>query len=231
MIRLADDPYYNPNWGYQNGRKRNASIGRTNQPMFILTHDFRLSNNSNLITAAGYSFGDRSITALDWYNAPDPRPDYYRYLPSYTSLWATTTDPAQGARLEELMRSDINLRQINWQRLYDVNRSSFATINDANGIAGNTVSGKRSRYIIEERVINTKRFNANSVFNTRLNEHIDLTAGASFQTQQNHYFKRLEDLLGGEFYVNLNQFAERDYPTSTSAVQNDLDHPNRILHE
>ena len=231
MIDLAGTHYYNPNWGYQNGKKRNASIGRTNQPMFILTHDFRLNNNTSITTAAGYSFGDRSVTALDWYNAADPRPDYYRYLPSYTSTYASVPDPAQGAMLEEMMRNDINLRQINWQNLYDVNRASYATIHNANGIPGNSVSGLRSRYILEERVINTQRLNLNSVINTRFLGMIDFTGGASYQMQKNHYFKRVEDLLGGDFYVNLNQFAERDFPTDNDAIQNDLNNPNRILYD
>jgi hypothetical protein len=231
MLDLAGTNFYNPNWGYQNGKKRNASIGRTHQPVIILTHDFRLNNNTTLTTAAGYSFGDRSITALDWYNAADPRPDYYRYLPSYTSTWASTPDPVQGQQLYDLMKSDINYRQINWQNLYNVNRASFASIANANGIPGNTVSGMRSRYIIEERVINTKRLNLNSVLNTKFGDNIDFTAGASFQSQNNHYFKKVDDLLGGEFYVNLNQFAERDFPVDNSANQFDLDHPNRILYE
>lgn len=231
MMDLAGTNYYNPNWGYQNGKKRNASIGRTHQPVIILTHDFRLNNKTTLVTAAGFSFGDRSVTALDWYNAADPRPDYYRYLPSYTSTWASTTDLAQGQQLYDLMKNDINYRQINWQKLYDVNRASYATINNVNGVPGNNVSGMRSRYIIEERIINTTRYNLNSVLNTRFSDNIDFTAGASFQQQNNHYFKKVDDLLGGDFYVNVNQFAERDFPVDNSANQFDLDNPNRILRE
>lgn len=229
MLDLAGTHYYNPNWGYQNGKKRNASVGRTHQPVAILTHDFRINNHTTLTTAVGYSIGDRSITALDWYNAADPRPDYYRYLPSYTTTWASTPDPVQGQMLYDLMKNDINTRQINWQRLYDANRSSFENINDANGIVGNTVSGRRSHYIIEERIINTTRFNANSVINTKFGSHIDFTGGASFQQQNNHYYKKVDDLLGGEFYVNVNQFAERDFPADNISNQYDLDHPNRIL--
>ncbi len=231
MRELAGTNFYNPNWGYQNGEKRNASIGRTHQPVAILTHDFRMNNSTTLTSAAGYSFGDRSVTALDWYNAADPRPDYYRYLPSYTSTWANTTDPVQGQMLYDLMKSDIHYRQINWQNLYNVNRASYASIENADGIPGNTVSGRRSRYIIEERVINTHRLNLNSVLNTRFGDFVDFTAGISYQMQNNHYYKEVDDLLGGDFYVNLNQFAERDFPTDNSANQFDLDHPNRILRE
>lgn len=190
MIDLAGSNYYNPNWGYQNGKKRNASIGKTNQPVIILTHDYRLNNKTTLTTAAGYSFGNRSVTALDWYNAADPRPDYYRYLPSYTRTWASTTDAAQADQLYQDMKNDINLRQINWQNLYNVNRSSYMTINNADGIAGNNVSGLRSRYIIEERVINTQRINANTVINTKFGERIDFTAGLTYQYQNNHYYKK-----------------------------------------
>jgi hypothetical protein len=110
-----------------------------------------------------------------------------------------------------------------------VNRASYATINNVNGTPGNNVSGRLSRYIIEERVINTQRFNVNSVINTKFGDKIDFTAGASYQFQNNHYFKRVDDLLGGEFYVNLNQFAERDFPADNIANQHDLDRPNRIL--
>ena len=229
MLELAGTNFYNPNWGYQNGEKRNARIGRSNQPVFILTHELRLNNKTTLTTAAGYSFGKRSTTALDWYNAADPRPDYYRYLPSYTSTWASTTDQAQGQQLYDMMKNDINLRQINWQRLYDVNRDSYESIMNADGIPGNTVSGRRSHYIIEERIIYTTRFNANSVLNTKFGDHVDFTAGASYQTENNHFYKTVNDLLGGDFYVNVNQFAERDFPVDNVSNQYDLDHPNRIL--
>ena len=36
MISLAGSHYYNPYWGYQNGKKRNANISKSNQPVIIL---------------------------------------------------------------------------------------------------------------------------------------------------------------------------------------------------
>ncbi len=224
---IANTRYYTPYWGYQNGKKRSASVGKTHQPFFILTHDYRISNKSSLVTAAGYSFGDRSITALDWYNAADPRPDYYRYLPSYYEK----TDPAQAEALRNLLVSNVAARQVNWDNLYLSNISNTETVQNANGIAGNNVTGHRSRYILQDRVINTKRFNANTVLNTRVSDHFDFTAGASFQNQNNNYYQRVNDLLGGDFYVDLNQFAERNFPNNPTANQNDLNRPNRILKE
>ncbi|TAF96694.1 MAG: TonB-dependent receptor, partial [Bacteroidetes bacterium] len=67
------------------------------------------------------------------------------------------------------------------------------------------------------------------VFNTQLGSKTEFTAGATYQMQHNNYFKRMDDLLGGEFYVNLNQFAERDFPTNALAAQNNADRPNQIV--
>jgi hypothetical protein len=223
MMDLAGSKYYNPYWGYQNGKKRNANIGKTFQPVTILTHDFRINNNTSLITAAGYTFGKRSVSGIDWYNAPDPRPDYYRYLPSYQ------TDPYQKDQITDLLQNNEADRQLNWQNFYDVNRDHTATLANANGIEGNNVTGKRSLYLVQNRVTNTHRFNFNTVINTRISNNADFSGGLSFQMQRNNYYQQVEDLLGGEFYVDLNQFAERDFPNNNDAVQNDLNNPNRIL--
>ena len=223
MLDIAGTNFYNPYWGYQNGKKRNVSVAKTFQPVGILTHEWKINDKTNLTTAASYSLGNRSTTGLDWYNAADPRPDYYRYLPSYE------TDPVRKQMILDALKNDVNKRQINWDALYNANYANRETIKDANGIIGNTVTGNRSVYIVEERVIHTNRFNFNTVLNTAINKHIDLTAGLTFESQKNNYYKKVDDLLGGAFYVDINQFAQRDYGSDPIAVQNDVNHPNRIL--
>ncbi len=98
-------------------------------------------------------------------------------------------------------------------------------------MAGNTVSGKRSSYILEERITDTRRFNINSTLNAVVNSHIDFTAGLTYQREKNHYYKEVADLLGGDFYVDVNQFAERDFPNNPNVGQNDLNDPNRIVYK
>jgi len=224
MIDIDGSNFYNPFWGYQNGKKRNASIARSFQPIGIFTHEWKVNEKMTLITAASGSYGKRSVTGLDWYNAPDPRPDYYRYLPSYYA-----DQPALAEQIRQALISDVNKRQINWDGLYNANYGSIGTVYNANGIAGNTVTGRRSRYILEERIINTTRYNFNTTMNTSLAQNIDFSAGLTYQSQKNSYYKKVEDLLGGDFYVDVNQFAERDFGTSPTATQNDINNPNRIL--
>ncbi len=225
MIDIAGNNFYNPYWGYQNGRKRNASIARSFQPIGILTHDWKISDKTTLVTAASVTYGNRSVTGLDWYNAADPRPDYYRYLPSYQ------LDPYFAEQVRQELINDVNKRQINWDALYTTNYNSFDVVKDAFGITGNNVSGKRSHYIVEERVVNTLKYIFNSTLNTTLSDHASLSAGITYQSQRNNYYKRVDDLLGGEFYVDVNQFGERDFPSNPGAAQNNLNIPNRILGE
>jgi hypothetical protein len=224
-VTLSNSSFYNPYWGYQSGEKRNANVGRTHQPVLILTDEQRINNNTTLVTTIGFVAGTKSSTALDWYKAPDPRPDYYRYLPSYQ------TDSGLRVDMANVLKEDIRLRQINWDHLYDVNRNSIETVNNVNGITGNSFTGLRAHYLLEERVTGIKRFDINTVYNTRLNNVFVFTAGASLQIQQSHYYKKINDLLGSEYTVDWNQFAERDFPNNETVIQNDLNRPNRILRE
>ncbi len=226
MYDLAGTNFYNPTWGYQNGEKRNASVNTSHQPVSILSHDWRINNHSLLRTSVGYTFGENVNTGLDWYNAPDPRPDFYRKLPSYYSDF-----PEIAAQIEALLRSSEELRQIQWDELYNANYNSLETINDVDGIAGNSVTGRRSHYIIEERVADSKKLHINSYYNTNLSDEFQLTAGAGYIKQTTDYFKRVKDLLGGDFYVDINQYAEQDFADSINAIQNDVNRPNRILKE
>ena len=80
---LANSHYYNPNWGYQNGEKRNSRVVNDFEPTAILTWDWKMRDNMKLTTAAGFKYAMYSSTALGWNgNAYDPRPDYYKNLPS-----------------------------------------------------------------------------------------------------------------------------------------------------
>ena len=225
MVNLANDNYYNPLWGYQNGKKRNSSVAKSFQPIGILTHDWKVSDKTSVVTAASITIGKRSTTGLDWYNAADPRPDYYRYLPSWQ------LDPVYAVQVADELRNNVNKRQINWDVLYNTNYATRDVVRNVNGIIGNDVSGRRSRYIIEDRIINTTKYNFNSTLNTSVSENIIFTAGITYQSQKNHYYKEVEDLLGGEFYVDVNQFGERDFPSNPNAGQNDLNNPNRIVRE
>ena len=221
---LTDDNYYNPNWGWQDGKKRNASVSNDHKPVFMLSHYYKPDERTEWNTSLMYTFGRDGYTALNWYDAPDPRPDYYRYLPSYYS----DTDPSIAAGLTNAWQNDPNTSQINWEQLYFANGKNLYTVHDADGIQGNNITGMRSLYIVEDRRADPTRITLNSVWNRKLEHDMHLTVGGSYNSQNTHYFKVIEDLLGGDYWLDYDQFAARD-SNDPNAAQNDLNHPNNVV--
>lgn len=224
MNELAGTNYYNPNWGYQNGEKRNARVGHNHQPLLTLRHDYEIGSKIRWTNTIGYQFGTNGFTALDWYNARDPRPDYYRRLPSFNGV------PEIADAIADELASNENARQIDWGYLYNANRNSFEVIENAEGIEGNTVMGNRSLYIVEDRFFDHRRLSFNSSLNWALNDWLTWYVGARFQDFTVSNYKKVDDLLGGDFYLDIDKFAERDL-NDPDAIQIDLQNPNNVLYE
>ncbi len=222
---LAGTNFYNPSWGWQNGKKRNANVNEFHTPVIIMSHEWKIKDNITLETTGSFLFGTNNSSAIDWNNAPDPRPDFYRYLPTFIE------DSALRVEAFNLYANNKDLMQINWDRMYQANRSSLETIQDADGIPGNQVTGRRARYIVEDRVIDNKRATFYTNYNHSLGDHLDIAAGLMYVYQNSRYYKKVKDLLGADFYVDINQFAIRDFPDNPNTQQNDLNRPNRILKE
>ena len=157
-----------------------------------------------------------SSSALNWYNAADPRPDYYRYLPSYYK------DNQEAFDLyTRLWQNDQSVSQINWDNLYRVNLLSKYEHEQV----GSNYRG--STYILENRHSDQKNLFFNSTLNHRLNDFMTLQGGVGLNLTQANYYKTIRDLLGGDYWTDTDQFAERDFPDDPTMIQNDLNNPNR----
>lgn len=214
---LMGDNMYNSNWGYYNGKVRNARVKKTHEPIAILKYDFTPESKKVKASATVlYRFGKNGYTALDWYDAPDPRPDYYRNLPSYFFMDNTDYNRLNYSKYmwaKEQWEQDIpSITHINWDRLYAVNAMN------------STADGNRSKYVIEER--RTDQQDLNFAANAKWSpvNCFTLAGGLSYKWNRTEYYKILDDLLGGDYYVNIDQFAERDYASSVTMYQNDLDY-------
>ena len=227
---LTGDPYYNSNWGYQtlaDGTriKRNSRVQTTNMPIVILTHDWKINATTKLTSSLYSSFGKQGRTGLNWNDDKDPRPDYYKYLPSY---YAGINDTVNEAIMYANWQNE-DTRQVDWDQLYFANSKNLYTMHNVDGIEGNDVEGLRAKYIVENQWNNQISGGFGSVFNKEMN-NLALSVGLFSQAQQNHYFKTVEDLLGADFWVDVDQFAELDF-VDPAAAQNDLQQPNRIVRE
>jgi len=208
VVQLANSKQYQPVWGYQSSKIRNASWQFNHHPMLILSHEFNLHEKIKQVSTLLLSSGEKYTTALDWYNAIDPRPDYYRYLPSFYS----------DSLLKQNVLSQIQLNpsqlQIDWDQLYWINQ--------------NSTSDKRARYLLEDRVEQSKKIVLNTRYRIQLTNQLLISFQGQYRKEAYTYFKRINDLLGAAYSMNWNHFAEDNLPNST-AIQNDLNHPNQIV--
>ena len=122
---LVGDNMYNSNWGYQHGKLRNSRVRKTHEPVFVLKYTATPLENLEASATVTYRTGKNGYTALDWYDTYDPRPDYYRNLPSY--FWMENSDYGRDSYekyswAQEAWITNYNsTRHINWDRLYNVN--------------------------------------------------------------------------------------------------------------
>ena len=223
MLYLARSNFYNPYWGYQQGEKRNSRVRNSHQPIFMLRHDFTPNKNLRWTNSFSHQFGENGNTRLDWFNANDPRPDYYRKLPSFQ------TNPDVAALVKDrLLRSEA-ARQINWDEILLTNlMAEQTTIENANGVEGNSYTGKRAEYIVSNRRYDSKKFNFNSNANLIVNDELTIQLNGSYRFHEGEVYQEVEDLLGGDFILNLDNFAINDFP-DPAVAENDLDNPNKII--
>lgn len=221
---LVGSNYYNPYWGYQNGEKRNARVRSNHLPSLMLNHYFTISDKSKLQSSLFYTFGRTGYTMLNWYDANDPNPNYYRKLPSY---WVNESDELFDY-YTNLWQNDEAGRQIQWDDMYFANSKNLFTARNVDGVAGNDVTGNRSKYIVEEAVNKRSQVVLNTAYSNILTERLAINGGLNVSIYKNNYFKEVKDLLGGDFWVDVDQFAERDFDDPNLA-QTDLNKPNRII--
>jgi hypothetical protein len=219
---LAGTHYYNPLWGFQNGEKRNSAVNHSHQPIGLLRYDWKPSTATSLTATAYGQTGERGSTRLEWFDAFNPSPDYNRRLPS------SVLDSALSAQQAKFFREDPAYRQLNWDAFYDANRINTVTVENADGIPGNTVSGKRSNYIVEDRRSDSREAGGNLILRHSLSTRLTLNGGGNYLWYNGENYKVVDDLLGGDFFVDQNKFILQDNP---AAADHDLQTPNRIVRE
>ncbi len=223
---LAGTHYYNPNWGYQQGKKRNARVVNSYEPAMIITWDYNINDKMKLTTSVFGKYSMYSTSALGWNgNAADPRPNYYQNLPSAAyNVWDLDINDASAdvqadyyARIDYWTSSKAN-RQINWDYMYYANQQANAT-------------GGECLYYVERRHNDQLTLNLGSTLNINYNRHNKGTAGLQLGTTKGMHYKTMDDLMGANKYTDIDKFSVGDFGMNSDYVQNDVDHRNRQIKE
>lgn len=229
---LANSHYYNPNWGYQNGEKRNARVVTSFEPTALFTWDYKIDRETKLTTSAAVKYSIYGTTALGWNgNAADPRPNYYKKLPSSAyNVWDLTyyDDPSNAAEKEDNIASWWQLynnwkeskanRQLDWDYMYYANRQANAT-------------GGECLYYVERRHNDQLMFSAGSVLDHEFNKHHKANIGININSTKGMHYKKMDDLLGANKYIDIDKFSVGDHGTNSLIIQNDVDNPNRRIYQ
>ena len=233
--------YYNPNVGYQGDKLRNTRVRRSHEPIAMLNYYYDISEKTRLTAATSVRFGFNGYSALTWNEGSDPRPDYYRYLPSYYTSQITPAVPgilnesADGNglsitnnQLMEYILAAASMKnnwtgRINFDDMYNKNQYEDPT-------TAGYATGKRANYMIEERHTDQIDYNFAATIAHQFNQNHRLNGGINARVNRTEYYTTVKDLLGGDYWVDTDKFAERDLGSDVLAYQNDIDYYNKHGH-
>ncbi len=216
MYWIANNRFYNPNWGYQNGKKRNARIIKDYAPAAILTWDWTINEKTKLTTSLFGKYGMYSSSALRYNNGTNPAPDYYSLMPSYNyNVWQDDPGNQTSANLQawqasyDYLKADKANRQINWDRLYYSNRVASA-------------QGADAMYYQQAYHDDQITINLASTLRKQLTEKSTLTGGLVLSTNKGMHYQTLEDLLGATSFHNTNTYLVGNFLETDPAAQYDV---------
>ncbi len=219
---IIDNNYYNSYWGWQEGEKRNSRVGHSHQPIIMAGHDWSINEHTILNTAVSYQFGTNGGTALNWLDVGNPAGDYHQKLPSRIENEEVRND------VIAYIQDNPEYFQVDWEKFYQTNSTNQVTVDNING-GTESITGNQSRYVVEDRRYDSKELNANLKLTKYIGDKNTLIAGANYRSFKGHNFAEIEDLLGGDFYLDLDNFAVPDLFPGTE--QKDLNNPNAIKYE
>ena len=213
---LANDRYYNPYWGYQNGHKRNSRVVNDFAPSAIATWDWTINDKLKLTTSIFGKYSMYKSTKLNYNNAENPQPDYWKNLPSsYWDVWNTSSVNNNAETWQNWKNSydfwtaDKANRQINWDRLYYANKQTAA-------------NGGELAYYIQAKHSDNLTYTLSSTLTSKVTKNSTLVSGLILGSNSNRHYQTMEDMLGGTTFHNINTYALGKYPMTDPRVQYDL---------
>ena len=208
-FRLTGNNLYNPAWGYQNGKVRNARIRREFLPTTFVGYEGEINKRTKLDLAVALVAGIEKYSSLDWFDAQTPAPDNYRYMPSYFYDEDDIFHSVESAWLS----NDTRYTQIDFDGL----------------IATNRLNSGKAVYAISDRVSRTLRTSLRGGMTTLL-EKSSISYGLDISTANYRNYKQMRDLLGADHTIDLDYFL-RDDDTFGNLLQNNMASPNRYIRE
>jgi len=189
-VSKLGDRQYNPYWGEQNGKIRNAREREIFEPIFMFNHYFK-SKNFKLTSGISYQFGTNSRSRLGYFNAPNPDPTYYRYLPSFYINNRVGADFTNAALAREGFFEN---PQINWNNLYTAN--------------SNSKNNGKAAYILHNDTAADSQLSVSSIANINISQKFNLDFSFNYRDLTSENYAEITDLLGADFHEDIDPFSD-----------------------
>ena len=232
--RLFGSNFYNPNVGYQAGKLRNSRVRNYHEPIAMLNYTWDISERTRLEAATSLRFGKNGYSALTWKDAGDPRADYYRYLPSgILSQYVpdvTTPETEYYYMYRAQQMGGVFTGRLAYDEFFDHNKTVDYTLADQSQNMRDEQFRKevgtlyRSNIILEERHTDQLDYNFAANVSHQIRNNMKIVAGVNVRANRTWYYDEVKDLLGGDYWYDIDKFAERDQAQNALALQNDLDY-------
>ncbi len=180
---------YNPYWGLQNGYYRNSRERKIMEPIIMLNYNGKFGK-LGINAGMSYQFGNFSKSRIGYFNAPNPEPTYYRYLPSF---YRNSPIGANFLNADLAKKAFLLKPQLQWENLYRAN-----SIDSADGMAA---------YVLYDDARADKQLTLNTTFNFKPNEVISIDMNLSLRNTISNNFAKIGDLLGADYHADRDPFS------------------------
>ncbi|MFR9524149.1 MAG: hypothetical protein SNH94_06215 [Rikenellaceae bacterium] len=206
---LIGSTYYNPSWGFYDGQVRNSRVRRQFSPSLSLNYQRGVGVQTVMAIAAAVDYSRTANSALGWYNATTPMPDYYRKMPSYMPQGEVQD------YVTDLWRSaDADYTQINWGEMVRLNSLS---------------SDGSAFYVVEDKVEKSLAGDFSLVFRSQLSSALVITYGLEASVERQRSYKQMRDLLGATHLLDYDVFIDDSYNKTMPLKNNLLDEDNTVV--
>ena len=226
MYWLANSNFYNPNWGYQDGKKRSSRVVNDFAPTLMLTWDWDINEKTKMTTSLTGRYSWYKNTKLNYNGGENPAPDYWKNMPSSNydvwyedDYWGRTANGYADFEYSRIFMMDSKAnRQINWDRLYYANQQGNLT-------------GRDAAFYVQAKHNNNFNLTLSSSLKRELSKTTTWNVGLQLAHNTGFHFQTMEDLLGANTFHNINTYALGKYSPADPRVQYDLNNPNAEVKE
>lgn len=188
-FELTGSTVYHPGWGWYNGQVLYPNTRQSNLPMAIMHYSTKTNSPHSFQLSWGFAKGKQSEDGLEWNATKDPRPDYYKYLPSYYK------DSLLQQNMNRSIKENPSLLQLDFDQMKKINQSS---------------KEGRSFYIINREYSKITVLQQAMQYLYAWNDHVQLLLNYNASFYKIGKSNAIANLLGGKYYLNYNSWVNDD---------------------